>query len=95
MHVMRPRSLPTQLPHLYVHFGLEEALLGKSVGMVQRDHYIRILDILEALDPNLLSQSFLREVHGRGKRAVEKVDRVYYSIYDSCIEIIKIPNYNI
>lgn len=83
-HVFRPNLLPTQLPHLYVHFGLEDALLGKSVGMVHRDQYIRILDVLEALDPNLLSQSFLRVVHGKGQRVVEKVCKLHalHDIYD-------------
>ena len=43
----------------YVHFGLEKALLGTSIGLIHRYHYRNLLRRIHTVHPGLLPRSFL------------------------------------
>lgn len=43
----------------YVHFGLEKAILGTSIGLIHRFHYRNLLRRIHTVHPGLLPQEFL------------------------------------
>lgn len=69
-HVLGPN-----LKHLYVHYGIENALLGKSAGLVHQRLYVENLRLIDNLDEGLLTDEFQQLLYGdlMGARAVSLV----------------------
>lgn len=60
-----PQPLPANGKQTYIHFGLEKAFTGESLGLVHRDAYLRIIELMASSDeqkkllsPQLLSKLF-------------------------------------
>lgn len=43
----------------YIHFGLEDAITGKSIGLIHRYHYRNLLRRIHTIKPELLPEMFL------------------------------------
>jgi len=52
---------PVKDQHTYMHFGLEAALLGESLGMVYREEYGNIVRTLDEIDKTLFPEQFLNK----------------------------------
>lgn len=52
-------TIPTRHIGNYIHFGLEDALTGNSIGLVHRFHYITLLRRIHTVFPLLLPEEIL------------------------------------